>query len=220
VTKGQAALLTFFAGMLPALLGLAIPAGGVVHKSVALDYQSIFLATVPWTLAIAAAAVIGTVLRNSKAAPWLACGAVVGSGLIAPSLAPQFNLAASKATGPLYAGLSQVGSSVHVSDGVIYRGAALAASHPQVSLGIALAGLALLTLFAYALLYGWALWAAGIVCGLFIAHLILEARGNPWTAPSTRPARSDVSAAPAPGPVPSHTSPAGPAPPPWSSTNN
>ncbi len=168
LTNDQKALFGFGAAVVPAILGLAIP-GGLVKDRVDLDPVDIFVATVPWTASIA------LIVWFLQAAPddWndlskaavavaiLGAGAAIGVELI-PAQAVVTEQQADQI--PFYILAEQQGATA--------KGGVTAAQNPKVTVVIVLLGIAVFLAFVYAILYGVALWFAGLVCGLYLGLLL------------------------------------------------
>jgi hypothetical protein len=183
LTDAQKALLGIGLGLVPAVLGLAIP-GGVVREKVDLDFLEIVMATLPWTASIAA------IVWFSKAAPddWhdlAKLGAVVGilglGALIGVELIPEQAVVTEEQADqiPFYILAEQQGATV--------RGGVVIAHNPKVGLGIVLIGVAAFVTFVYATLYGVALWLAGLVCGAYLGWLLHKSFTDPGEVQAPSP---------------------------------
>jgi hypothetical protein len=163
-------LASFGIAVIPPIFGIAIP-GGLVAQSVAPDPPSIFWATLPWTLSIAIATLFystGSPFR-SDAITFGGIGAILAlGGYLGLALSPKYVVASSQAARPLYYLLvrnPQAVPTLHVAAHHAPMGAA------ALFLGI----IVCLTCLTYGLLYGWALWLAGIVCGVWLGRLVTNA---------------------------------------------
>ncbi len=172
LTNSQRTLLGFGASLLPTVLGLTIP-GGLVQESVDLNAGSIFLATVPWTASIAAIVWLTSAAEHQPT--WdpraVFAGAVVilaVGAFLAPEFSPEFAVTAEQATQLEYYWLAEN------KDAVVHGGQVIA-HNPKVALGVAVFGFVAFIVGVYAVLYGWALWLAGIVCGGYLGWLVHDA---------------------------------------------
>jgi hypothetical protein len=172
LTDAQRNLLALLAGVLPGILGLALP-GGLVRESVSLDFADIFIATVPWTASVAA---IGWLALASEFEGWPMLGSVVGillvGALVAPIFGPEYKVAEDQATQAQYYWVSQNPDAIAHSAGPVGH-------NPKVALAAALVGIVIFIAGVYGILYGGALWFAGIVCGAYLGwqlHLAFTAK--------------------------------------------
>lgn len=167
LTDGQRNLLALAAGLLPGGLGLAIP-GGLVQESVSLDFADIFFATVPWTASIAA---ITWLALASDLEGWAMGGSAVAillvGAAVAPIFGPEYKVAEDQATQAQYYWMSQ-------NSDAIVQSAGPATRNPKVAFGAVVVGAGIFIAGVYAVLYGGALWFAGILCGAYLGwHLHL-----------------------------------------------
>jgi hypothetical protein len=164
LTGPQQALLLLLVGLIPPIFGLVLP-GGLVADSVELDFPSILIATWPWTLSIGAIAWI--VCREPEGwSGWHFLGAAVGllvaGAILGFAFTPEYTIALEQADDTEYYLLSELDS------GKLAETATRVHGPPRfVALAVAF-GAVLIVTFLYGLLYGPALWFAGLACGIFL----------------------------------------------------
>lgn len=170
--KKLLSLLAFFAPFIPPALGLMIPGGAT--GNVELGLESITLRTLPWTGSIAAIVLMFLHYPDAADGPKFAGALFIlaAGAFLAFQLAPDFQLTASQAANPMYALLAEVRPDVAM------RATQLAARNPEATLVAGAFGIVTAIAFAYALLYGPVLWAAGIACGGLIGWKVNDIMTN------------------------------------------
>ena len=158
LTKEQRALAVFFVGLVPAGFGVAIP-GGLAHEQpVDLSFGAILLATVPWTGSVALIAYFVLRWGDTREVVLGSLAVLVGGAFLAPSIGPQFEVQAAKADSVAYAFFS--------ANPAATRNVTVAAEHnPKITATVLAFGVAIFIVAVYGLMYGFALWFAGIVAG-------------------------------------------------------
>lgn len=175
LTDAQKALVGFGLAVVPPALGLAIP-GGVVRDTVELDPVDIFIATMPWTVSIAAIVWFLAVAPDNwhdLAKLGIAVGILGLGAVIGVELVPEQAVVTEEQAGQIeyYFVAEQQGQAL--------KGGATLAHNPRVGVGIVLFGLAAFVVGVYAALYGPALWVAGYVCGGYLGWLLHKSFSDP-----------------------------------------
>lgn len=170
LTRPQKALLGTGIALIPSALGLALP-GGLVGSSVSLEFDDIFIATLPWSASIAAITLLWLAWDESEGVKLgVSAGILAVGAAFALITTPHFEVSAGKADDPIY----YVAAHSPSQAAVVQGGRAI--SHNPRAAGLAAAvGIAAFVAFAYALLYGLPLWLAGIACGAYLGYLLHSA---------------------------------------------
>jgi len=170
LTGPQKALLGTGFALIPPACGLAIP-GGLVGGSVSLEFNDIFFATLPWSLSIAAIAWLWLAWNKSEKVKLGASAAILAVGAaFALVMTPHFEVSAEKADDPIY----YVAAHSH-SQVAVVQGGRVISHNPRAAGLAAVVGVTVFIAFAYALLYGFPLWLAGIACGAYLGYLFHNA---------------------------------------------
>lgn len=178
LTHPQKTLVGLGLPLLPAALGLTIP-GGVVSDTVDLDFVSIFLATMPWTISIALMVWLLEVTEGHWTG-FAQLGAVVGilfvGAWLGVELVPeQAVVTAEQADTVEYFLIAE-------QQGSVSEGGVAVAHNPKVGAAIVIFGIAAFLIGVYASLYGFALWVAGLACGLYLGWLLYRSFSEPEAA--------------------------------------
>ena len=151
-------------GAIPAVFGLAIP-GGRVGDAVDPELQAIFIATLPWTGSVALGAWLWIAGASYQPVTLAGVIAILALGaLVAPTFQPEFADAAQHAGQAPHALLGDQKEAIEQILGDAMR------QDERVAVVVGVVALVWYVVAAYWVLYGPALWLAGIVCGIYLGH--------------------------------------------------
>lgn len=178
MTGPQKALAGALLAFVPPVLGLTLP-GGLVGGSVSLEFDDIFLATLPWSLSVALIAWLWLAWEESDGKKFAASVAVlvVGAVLALPLAKPDYEVSSNQADSPFYYVAATAGPSA------IAQGGRVAAHNPRATFFVGAVGAAAFVLFAYAMLYGFPLWLAGLACGAYFGYLLYNGTASAKAPP-------------------------------------